>query len=90
MSLTVKNPDAFKWKCGRCETWNPIERGTCKYCGAMAQQYASAYRVHSQLTTEEQQFYNATAPYILSELRSIKAALHAILDSLTHRGSWED
>lgn len=79
MSLVVKNPNAFKWKCGRCEKWNDMEHGTCTKCGAMAHQFASAYRVESVLTPEEQNFYKMTAPHLLIELRNIRSAIDELV-----------
>jgi len=80
MSVTVKNPDAFQWKCGRCGTWNKMEHGTCSQCGAMAHQFASAYRLHNELTVKEQNFYDGTAPNMLMELRELKQAVLTLID----------
>lgn len=57
-----------------------MERGTCKSCGAMAHQFASAYRVKNELTTMEENYYQGTAPHILMELRQIKGLLMQLVD----------
>ena len=65
----------IKWQCGRCDTWNPIEKGTCSKCNAIAQQYAACFQLQNKLTVEEENFYKITAPAILEELRQIKNIL---------------
>lgn len=65
----------IKWLCGRCDTWNQIESGTCARCGAIAQQYASCFQLKNKLSAEEENFYKITAPAILEELRQIKYLL---------------
>lgn len=87
MSQVVKNPHAFKWKCGRCETWNDSERGVCKKCGGWSQQFATAYKVESVLTAEEQGFYQDTAPHLLIELREIRKAIKELTE-LVREVSW--
>jgi hypothetical protein len=57
-----------------------MEDGKCSQCGAMAHQFASAYRLHNELTIKEQNFYDGTAPNILMELREIKQALLTLVD----------
>jgi hypothetical protein len=68
-------PDAFKWLCGRCQTWNAIENGVCVKCNGVIQQSAIAYRLHNVLTPEEHNAYQGTLPAILSELQSIRTLL---------------
>lgn len=29
-----RSDEGVDWRCGSCETWNPIERSTCAVCGA--------------------------------------------------------
>jgi hypothetical protein len=71
----TKFPDVFKWLCGRCDTWNPIEAGVCKKCNGMIQHSASAYRLHNILTPEERNAYQGTLPAILNELSAIRKIL---------------
>jgi hypothetical protein len=68
-------PHTFQWCCGRCATWNPIERGTCSSCGSMLQDVAKAFRLQNVLTDEERNYYEVTAPMILTELRWIRELL---------------
>jgi hypothetical protein len=65
----------IKWQCGRCETWNQIEKGTCSKCGAIAQQFAACFQLKNALSVEEENFYKNTAQAILLELRQIKELL---------------
>jgi hypothetical protein len=52
-----------------------MEHGTCKKCGAMAHQFASAYRIQNELTATEENYYEGTAPHILMEMRGVRAEL---------------
>ncbi len=72
--MTV-NPSSFKWQCGRCNHWNKIENGKCAQCGALSQQFATAFRLHNVLTAEELNFYKTTAPQILREVREVRVLL---------------
>lgn len=29
-----RRKDSFKKRCGKCQRWNPLGRGNCRYCGA--------------------------------------------------------
>lgn len=74
-SYAASFPDAYKWKCGRCSTWNLITHGTCKKCKVPAQEAATAFRMDNKLTPEETAYYSHTAPMMLQELREIKKLL---------------
>lgn len=74
-SLFKVPPDSMHWECGRCGTWNEIRNGVCSSCNGVLQSVAKAFRLHNVLTEEEKNFYTATAPAILSELRMIRMAL---------------
>jgi predicted ATP-dependent serine protease len=73
--MSFKQPNAFKWKCGRCSHWNPIDRGACASCGAYAAQFADQFRLHNVLTPEESHFYGGTAKEILRTLKRIEHKL---------------
>lgn len=79
------NPTALKWQCGRCSHWNKIENGKCAQCGALSQQFATAFRLHNVLTAEESNFYKGTAPQILREIRAIRVLLDDILRTKEER-----
>jgi hypothetical protein len=74
---SFKQPNAFKWKCGRCSHWNTIDRGACASCGAASAQFATQYRLHNVLTPEESHFYGGTAKEILRTLKRIEHKLDA-------------
>lgn len=79
------NPTAMKWQCGRCSHWNNIENGKCASCGALSQQFATAFRLHNVLTAEESNFYKGTAPQILREIRAIRVLLDSIINTKEER-----
>ena len=68
LGFVFKNPDAFKWKCGRCTHWNDITDGLCKICKAPAATFVDAFRLRNVLTSEEMNFYKGTAPSLLREM----------------------
>ena len=82
--MTV-NPTAMKWQCGRCNHWNKIENGKCASCGALSQQFATAFRLYNVLTAEESNFYKGTAPQILREIRMIRVLLDNIVKTKEER-----
>lgn len=74
-----KDPSVYRWKCGRCQTWNEVERGVCKTCNSMQSETATAFRMKSLLTTEENIFYAHTAPRAVHELVKIRELLAELL-----------
>ena len=72
---TSKYPDAFRWRCGRCETWNPIDKGCCTQCKSPINETAQAFRIHNELSPKEDEFYSYTAPMMLESLRMILTEL---------------
>jgi len=87
---SFKQPDAFKWKCGRCSHWNTIEAGRCASCGAYAVQFATQFRLNNVLTPEESHFYGGTAKEILRTLKSIEHKLDANRQQAEHRQEAKD
>lgn len=76
----AKNPDIAKWQCGRCNTWNDIEHGTCKKCKSPAALFASAFRLRNMLAPEEKMYYETLFPMLLTEVRDIRRLLEQVVD----------
>lgn len=68
-------PGAFRWQCGHCNEWNPVEAGVCEHCKAFRMDAAKAWVLNNVLTPQERDFYEVTAPAILRELRGIRDVL---------------
>lgn len=71
-----------RWKCGRCQHWNLIEKSHCAKCGGGQATYAAVYRDEQKLTIEEEQYYNGTAPKIARTLDQMNSTLARIEELL--------
>lgn len=64
---------AYQWECGKCAHWNLMQDAFCR-CG-MSVTGASAYRVMSPLTFDEQMFFQNMAPLMLQTIGKIQESL---------------
>lgn len=78
----------LKWKCGKCGKWNSIDDAHCKKCASSQEDWAHAYRDTTQLTPEEEGFYNSTVPNMTRDIREIKqvlAEIHTVLEEISEK-----